>query len=94
MPLFSVLVPGLRRDDVWIPWSHCHSQGNDGKGSQAGMKKGFCKSIKSAKSRHTVEGRYPEHNKLLDSPVSSTGQAQSRALLEYDPAYAGRNDIK
>jgi hypothetical protein len=32
--------------------------------------------------------------KLLDSPVSSTGQAQSRTSLEYNPAHAGRNDKK
>ena len=30
--------------------------------------------------------------KILDSPVSSTGQAHRRASLEYNPAYAGRND--
>jgi hypothetical protein len=30
--------------------------------------------------------------KILDSPVSSTGQALRRASLEYNPAYAGRNN--
>ncbi len=31
-------------------------------------------------------------SKLLDSPVSSTGQDLRRASLEYNPAYAGRNN--
>jgi hypothetical protein len=30
--------------------------------------------------------------KILDSPVSSTGQALRLASLEDNPAYAGRND--
>jgi hypothetical protein len=48
---------------------------------------------KPVSRRRPDESREPDIIKILDSPVSRTGQALRRASLEYNPAHAERNDI-